>query len=89
MNGTAVLGNSELAWKCDAASGCSKDWKVIGAADMNYDGNIDLLWYNSVTGEVSAWLLNGTNVTGTMSLSWRCAASTDCSHLWKPGAVIK
>jgi hypothetical protein len=34
-------------------------WKVVGVADFNIDGKPDLLWRNTGTGDVAAWLMNG------------------------------
>src|SRR4051794_20463294 len=53
-----VTGTLKLSWSCDAASGCSRDWKVVGTGDFNGDGATDVLWHNQSTGEVSAWLLD-------------------------------
>jgi hypothetical protein len=36
------------------------NWKLAGTADMNADGNVDLVFQNS-TGPVAYWLMNGTN----------------------------
>jgi hypothetical protein len=35
------------------------DWKVVGTGDFNGDGNADILWQNSSTGQASIWDLNG------------------------------
>lgn len=32
------------------------DWKVVGSGDFNGDGRGDILWRNSVTGQLSDWL---------------------------------
>jgi len=41
--------------------------RIVNSADVNGDGRDDLILYNSVTGQVSAWLVNGATVTGTIS----------------------
>jgi hypothetical protein len=87
MNGATVVGTADLAWHCDAASGCSSAWRPIGTGDFNRDGRVDLLWHNAQTGELSVWLLNGAAVTGTQSLSWRCDAASGCSSAWRAVAV--
>ena len=36
----------------------SPDWDLVGVADLNGDGNHELVWRNSVTGQVGAWVMN-------------------------------
>ena len=36
------------------------NWKVRGAGDFNGDFKPDLIWQNEVTGQISAWLMDGT-----------------------------
>jgi hypothetical protein len=43
--------------------------------NFNGDVNTDVLWYQPLTGQVSAWLLNGMVVSGTAELNWKSAAS--------------
>lgn len=40
-------------------------------ADMNRDGKPDIVWRNSVTGENSVWLMNGSQVTSDVALETR------------------
>jgi hypothetical protein len=84
-----------LTGKCDLASGCARDWRVIGSADVNRDGTNDLFWYNESTGVISTWLLTdtvqnnqlvGRAVAGTKSLSWSCGP--DCAQTYKVAGVM-
>ncbi len=43
-----------------------------------------LFWYDSDSGELLAWRLNGTQVIGTQGLSWKCRSSDGCSSQWTP-----
>ena len=42
---------------------------VQGIADFNNDGTDDLLIYNSVSGDLSAWLVNNGSVTGAVAIA--------------------
>ena len=35
------------------------NWKVVGAADMNADGQLDLVWSHRQSGAVRIWHLDG------------------------------
>ncbi|MGI0026125.1 MAG: FG-GAP repeat domain-containing protein, partial [Nitrososphaera sp.] len=41
----------------------SSGWHLRGFGDFNGDGKTNLFWYNSNTGETSAWLMNGDRVS--------------------------
>jgi hypothetical protein len=34
------------------------NWAVVVASDLDRDGNIDLLWYNSTSGKIVRWLMD-------------------------------
>jgi hypothetical protein len=74
-----LLGTQDLSWLCPAAS-CSSQWTIVGAADVNGDGHVDLTWFNATTGQVSSWLLDGKgNVMGTQLLSRTCSTAQGCA----------
>lgn len=37
-------------------------WSIGGTADFDRDGQLDILWYNRVSGEVGWWLMNGAQI---------------------------
>jgi len=59
------------------------NWNIFGAADMDADGNVDLLWRNTATGENRVWLMaGGTHLSTVMlpsepDLNWRIAGIGD------------
>jgi hypothetical protein len=83
MNGTAK--RNELALETDA----NLNWTIVGTADMDSDGYVDLLWRNSVTGENRVWLMWQNPSTGLIErrstvtlpaetdLNWAIAAASD------------
>jgi hypothetical protein len=83
----SVTGTRSLSWRCDNASGCARTWKVVGAGDFSGDGRDDLLWHNATSGELSAWVLDGTGTAlATLPLSRRCGGGmgrVTCSMLWR------
>jgi hypothetical protein len=78
LNGTSHVSSGPLS----PASVSNLQWKVRGGADINADGMTDLLWQNTVTGEVTVWFMNGTalqmstlTTPGILTdLSWRLVA---------------
>lgn len=79
-----VKGTQNLSWTCTAASGCATSWHIVGAADVNGDGHIDLTWHNPTSGKVSSWLLDGAgNVSTTADLNWTCDSASGCSTVWR------
>ena len=79
-----------LAKVCGPSDGCSQNWKPAGMADVNQDGTGDLLWENVTTGEISAWLLNGTDrIQGTPSLSLRCDSAAGCPPGSLPVGILR
>ena len=47
-------------------------WSVAAVADMNGDGQNDIIWHNSETNETQIWMMNGqqiTNITTTTTPS--------------------
>jgi hypothetical protein len=81
-----VTGTRELSRRCTAEDGCASR-KVIGTLDLNQDGNFDVLWHDTSTGQVSAWLLDeqGT-VLGQRVLSWGCGPA--CAQDWTAIATL-
>jgi hypothetical protein len=62
MSGTSLTGGDYLAAVSDP------DWTIVGIADFDNDGNVDILWRNSSTGQNYVWFMNGTTLIGGDSL---------------------
>lgn len=43
-------------------------WQLVATCDTNFDGNLDLLWRNSVTGDVSVWRMDGSAFVSALAL---------------------
>ncbi len=62
MNGATIMGGGDVtaggvAVRPDAS------WKVAGIGDLDGNGPADIVWRNS-SGEVAAWLMDGTSIAG-------------------------
>ena len=71
---------------------------LIVSADFNGDGQTDILWQNSVTGECVVWLMAGANIGSSVSLGiapagWQISGTGDFNKdgrtdiLWRNGAT--
>lgn len=57
-------------------------WQPVGVGDFNADGRSDLIWYHAVSGDISAWLINGAVVEHVTAYG---AVAPDSG--WRPAAV--
>ena len=60
------------------------DWKIVGAADMNRDGYVDLLWRNRVSGALRVWSMRLASQVESLDISappshlrWEVAGLSD------------
>ncbi|MDX2232015.1 MAG: DUF4347 domain-containing protein [Leptolyngbyaceae cyanobacterium bins.349] len=63
MNGTNITGYSEIGTVAP-----SSGWAIVGTGDFSKDGNTDLLWRNTFTGQNAIWSMDGTTLTGYTEL---------------------
>ena len=54
------------------------DWKMAGVADFNSVGKPDVIWTNTLIGDRSIWLMNGTSLLSggyldNVPIAWRIA----------------
>ncbi len=91
MNGTT---RASLATLTDAPASLS--WSIVGADDFNGDRENDLAFWNSATGQVEFWLMNGTSRVGapvpisgaaTLAPNWKLSATADFNADGKPDIV--
>jgi V8-like Glu-specific endopeptidase len=68
-----VIGNGAFSWRAAA----STNWKPVGTGDFNRDGAMDLLWHETVSGQISYWQMDyAGNVQAGPTLSWTTAESS-------------
>jgi len=74
-------------------------WRIVGAHDMNGDGQPDIAWYNRLTGTVQVWLMDRHRVTrrvamtaedgGTLTLGAAPVAIHDMDADGLPDVVVR
>jgi hypothetical protein len=91
MNGTVETAGVPL-WPPSVPD---TSWKVVGSADLDLDGQTDLVWQNIADGRVATWLMNGLTCREGLLLSpgqvadtaWRIRAVGDFSGDGKPDLI--
>jgi hypothetical protein len=64
MNGATISGS---AW-FNGGNPISNVWSLAGTADINKDGNVDILWRHT-DGRLLVWYMNGTTISGSAWLN--------------------
>ncbi len=70
-------------------------WVLVATADMDGDGNKDIVWQNQTTRAVVIWLMDGTSVKSThivqskdsLGRNWKIVAAHDFNENGKPDLV--
>jgi hypothetical protein len=58
MNGAARLSSGAVF-----STVSDLNWSIAGVGDLDGDGDSDILWRNSVTGENTVWFMNGASIS--------------------------
>jgi glucose/arabinose dehydrogenase/PKD repeat protein len=89
MNGVTRTGSSPLT-----PGRVPLGWTVAAVADWNGDGQPDLVWQNTSTGQIGVWTMNGVIATGAVAFApaqvptnWRIAAVADYDGDGQPDLV--
>lgn len=59
-----------LLWSDWLSSAPVTDWRVVGAADFNGDGRLDLLWQHDWSRQAAIWYLGGAQGNAFLSSAW-------------------
>ena len=74
---------SVVAWIWLPTEPTDSGWEIQGVGDFTGEGSADVLWRNTTTGEVGAWILDGPQVVGWV---WMATEPTDSG--WETQAVV-
>ena len=66
MDGSAISASADIK-SGGAVARPDASWSVAGIGDLNGDGKADVLW-RSASGEVTAWLMNGSSIADSGDL---------------------
>ncbi len=89
MQGGRILMRRTVTDEMGRAALIGPPWSIVAADDMNGDRRVDLVWYNSQTGETQIWQLAGTQIAGRITVvdetgkpifigpPWRIASASD------------
>jgi uncharacterized repeat protein (TIGR03803 family) len=80
-------GNTRIGGGPAGAINPGPTWKAVGTGDFNHDGNADILWQNTVSGQASIWEMDGTTKIGggpagsvNPGPSWKAVGTGDFNH---------
>jgi hypothetical protein len=68
MDGSTIIGSGDLN-AGGVAVAPTANWSVAGVGDFNADGNADLLWRDSSSGALVEWLMKGSSIIGSGSVT--------------------
>lgn len=83
MSGTAVVNGAYATMRDGSIATLPEGWEVAGAADIDGDGNVDIVLQNVTTGQVAVWFMNNNLVTAgalaseTLPPGWQIAGNGD------------
>ncbi len=75
-----IVNSIEPVFTVDVAN----DWSVVNAGDYNGDGDLDVLLFNTGTGETEALLLDGTTLQSVQPITQLNVAAGWMLHSGKP-----
>jgi hypothetical protein len=88
LNGASRIGYESIDPSLNVSD--STGWRIEGTADFNRDGQVDLVWRNGTTGEVSVWYMEGmipigfdvfdSSLNRPDSTGWRIVQLGDYDH---------
>ena len=94
MSGSSRIGRATITDDARRPALIGPPWRIVGSRDFNNDGNTDLLWHNTATGETQIWYMNksGRSSTATVldeygkaifvGLPWSIVGTNKAQIIW-------
>lgn len=82
MNG-AIIALAHAKFPLAPVAGDWPNWQLEGTGDVDGNGTADVIWQNTVTGQVTVWLMNGLTLISSVGLPeipptyWKIAGMGD------------
>ena len=83
LNGTSMLSSDLLSPNRVPDT----NWRMVGTGDFNGDGKPDIVWQEQTQGWIGIWLMNGTTLLSSTTLSPRARERVDDIN-WKIAGVL-
>jgi hypothetical protein len=84
LDGHTCIGTTPLTALGGVTAESDLDWKIMAAADMDHDGQLDLVWQHQTTGVLRIWHMSGTFQIDSAPISlgvgtsgWRVVGAAD------------
>ena len=68
MNGSSIGASTAITYQGNVVAP-DESWSVVEIGDFDGNGSSDVLWRQSTTGALSEWLMNGSQIVSTSTLS--------------------
>jgi hypothetical protein len=62
MDGASRVGRATVKDENGSGIAIGQPWSIVGSNDFDADGQSDIVWHNSASGETQIWLMNGTTI---------------------------
>jgi len=76
--GHALVNLDRTPAVCDAASGCSTNWTLVGAGVFDRDGAPSLLWYNAGANQFGVWQISNFDIQTVIGYNSWTACGSGC-----------
>jgi len=70
MGGTQGNVYSGFGWLGDVGAAGVPGWSVVGTADFNSDGHLDVVWQNDMSRQVVVWYMGGAQGNTLQGWDW-------------------
>lgn len=87
MNGFSVSRRATVLGETGTPAHVGAPWSIVGTGDLNADGESDLVWHNSSTGETQIWHMNGDRVSGRANVLGETGTDAHVGAPWRIAGI--